>query len=517
VFSWLRDSALRDAGCVTLVRSANPIDVARGFGGDPERKLRLSLTAAQNLSLREKSGELIARQWVAVRPLGSWTLAVEESGWQGSRPEVLGRVSSGTSAVSLYWNVNGGTRFCYAVGGLLLVAFDAVFPDRREGEDPDCLEDLRADLVWDGPDPVPAVLALAARLTELEPEPRWLAGEFDVVPLEPLAEAVLPRVYPETEALTYSDPPMAWALRHATDSQARAAALTAAQYALRVTGLADTPELADAAGLDKLLAAFLRAARKSEGDPRPGACYWAVTALREASNPLPLAAAFKAVEPARHAAGAFGLAYGELREEVLGVLGNPAPPTGSMGLTASLGPWPADAYAWTSAHWLAMVGRITFLQGLSAEAAARVLKGDPARAATGLPALSWEPVAAIREGGGWAVVVEHHELLGPVIPHEEVTAVTITWSARGRALLYYVIGGQLATMLDPQAPDRVEGEEMLPGGLVDGLRLGPTGTGAAACLPVLLVLAERLTGVGFDPARLDEPHLLVQPPARPLG
>ncbi len=522
-FRWIRASELRDAACVTLVRSDDRAEVVRRFGGSPGGARRLSLAAAGNLAAATDSGELIESQWLGVRSLGRWTLAVEVNGWQGSRPEVLERVSAGTRAVSAYWNVNGGTRFSYAAAGRVLAAFDAVFPDRREGADPDCLEGLRAGLSWDDGDEVPMMLALAARVTGLTPVPEWLEGELCVIPVEPLAEAVRPDVYPDTEPLTYDDPPLAWALRHAADGPLREAARAAARFAARVAGLEDRPEVtlalhsgssAPSAELDSLPAEFLRAAREGKGDPRPGGRYWAVTAVREAGNPRPLAAAFRAVAPARTTVQVFGLAESGLRAEVLGALGNPQPPSGSMGLAASPGPLPADKYAWTSAHWLAPVGAITFLRGSAADAA-RAFGPGPDGGDVGVPRLFSDPVAAIREEAGWAVAVENHERLGPFAPYENLPSatVTITWSARGRALLHYSDERRLLVMLDPQSPDQLSGAD--PAVLdahLGGLRLGPTGVGAAACLPSLLVLAERLTGIAFDPAMLDRPHLLVPRP-----
>ena len=75
------------------------------------------------------------------------------------------------------------------------------------------------------------------------PVPGWLEGEFYVIPVEPLAEAVRPDVYPDTEPLTYDDPPLAWALRHAADGPLREAARAAARFAARVAGLEDRPEV----------------------------------------------------------------------------------------------------------------------------------------------------------------------------------------------------------------------------------------------------------------------------------
>jgi hypothetical protein len=298
---WVRRTVAGQAACVTLAGSGDTSSVARGFGGRLERGRRLTLSVAAD--------ELGEEPWVGVRAVGSWTVAVEVNGGQGSRPEILERLSSRTRVVSVYWSVNGQTRFSYAAGGRVLTAFHGITPERRTGDDPDALEAVRAGLPWAdaGADPVLLMLALAARVTGLPIEPAWFGGDFQVVPVEPIAEAVQAAVDPDTEPLTYHDPLLAWALRHATGEQARDAAWTAARYAAGIAGLQTHPDVALAlrAGgsaasdvLAELAAAQQRAAGRSAGDTRPGARFWAVTALREAGNPLPLAAGFHAAEAA---------------------------------------------------------------------------------------------------------------------------------------------------------------------------------------------------------------------------
>lgn len=515
------DSALPDAGCVTLARYGDVAAVARAFGGDPERGRRLSLAAAADLSPGSPEDA-----WVALRSAGTWVLAVEVNGWQGSRPEVLERVSAGTLAVSSYWNVNGTTRFCYAAGGRQLVEFDALFPDRRYGDDPDCLEELRAGLPWDQPELPPVMLALAARVTGLALGPELFDGDFDVVPVEPLLEAIRSELDPGHAALTYDDPPVAWALRHGRAQIQRDVALTAARYAAQVTGLADEPAVtlalrgeggAAMQGLDKLLARFTRAARDGGGDPRPGGRWSAVTALRETTNTAPLTASLNAVNAASWAVRAFGLDDDGLRVEVLAVLGNPRPPSGSMGLTSAPGPRPVDRYMWTAAHWLATVGTISYVQAPAADVV-RILGADPHGAETGTPRLSPDPVAAVRAENDWSVVVDHHDWPGRFVSFTDLPgpAVTISWSGNGRALLNYSADGRLLIhYFDPQRPEQATDDDLaVLRDHLGGLRLGYPTSSAAVYLPVLLVLAERLTGVAFDPAGLDAPHILVPGPLR---
>jgi hypothetical protein len=335
-------------------------------------------------------------------------------------------------------------------------------------------------------------------------------------------------VDPDTEPLTYHDPLLAWALRHATGEQARDAAWAAARYAAGIAGIQTHPDVALALraggsaasdGLAKLAAAQQRAARRSAGDTRPGGRFWAVTALREAGNPLPLAAGFHAAEAAWLTASALRKPAGDLRETVLAVLGRPDPPSGSLGLTAQPGVAPTDRYRWTADHWLAPVGCITYVKGLTPAAVAESFGGDPGDAVTGPPALSADPVAAIREESGWAVVVEHDERAGLFTRYRRLpsqVAVGISWSGHGRSWLHYAVAGRLVAMLDPQRPEQRDGDDpaVLDEYLGD-LRLGIPSVSAAVWLPTLLVLAERLTGLAFDPAALDQPHLLVRLPPNP--
>jgi hypothetical protein len=243
-----------------------------------------------------------------------------------------------------------------------------------------------------------------------------------------------------------------------------------------------------------------------------------VTALREAANPLPLTASFAGVHQAVNAAAAFGDRPGPLRDEVLAVLGHPAPPSGSLGLTAAPGPRPTGKYLWTAAHWLAPAGCITFIRDLRPAQVLAAFGGSGTSSPdTGRPGLFPDPVAAIREDSGWTVVVEYQELMGLWSRYEKVRpgpAVSLSWSARGRCMIHYVADGRMVATLDPQRPDFCEeGDWAVFGAHTADLPLGDGAPSAAGCLPMLLVLAERLTGLVFTPQSLDEPHLLaVLPP-----
>jgi hypothetical protein len=180
---------------------------------------------------------------------------------------------------------------------------------------------------------------------------------------------------------------------------------------------------------------------------------------------------------------------------------------------------PTDRYLWTAEHWLAPVGCITYVKGLTPAALVEAFGGDRDDAVTGPPALSADPVAAIREESEWAVVVEHDERAGLFTRYRRLpsqVAVSVSWSGHGRSWLHHAVDGRLVAMLDPQRPEQRDGDD--PAVLdeyVGDLRLGIPSVSAAIWLPTLLVLAERLTGLAFDPRLLDQPHLLARLPLNP--
>lgn len=230
-FGWIQSTMLRDGACVTLVARADAGGVVRGFGGD--------LAGARRTSLADIGLPPVDEPKAAVRNLGSWLLVVEVNGWQGSRPEVLRRISAGGRAVSAYWNVNLTTRFSYAADGRVLTAFEVMSPDRRHGADPDCLEEARAGLPWEAGEWVPLMLALASRVTGLRIEPEWFNGDFAVMPVIPVDDdpAAISFALDAGASLRdmqdyagHKDPRMTRRYDHSRDSLDRHAASTVAAY-----------------------------------------------------------------------------------------------------------------------------------------------------------------------------------------------------------------------------------------------------------------------------------------------
>ena len=185
---------------------------------------------------------------VLVARVAGWSVAIEDNGWQGSRPEVLRVLSAGARVVSVYQNVNAYGRFSYAVDGVVLTGFEPLFPQRRWGSQPDLLlPQMRAvglDPDWPQP-PYGAVdlvaLALAERLTGVHLDARALDRPL-------LAAVVTPRLSdpPASFRLRREDARLAAAIGQAAPALLRRAAATAAGHAVRLAQLESDPVVVEA-------------------------------------------------------------------------------------------------------------------------------------------------------------------------------------------------------------------------------------------------------------------------------
>lgn len=255
-FSWVHRSTIQDAACLTFVRGVDADRVGRGFGAVTEH--------VQKLDFDEFCEEAFAHHdrypVIGLRTGDGWTLVAEDGGLQGTRREVLRRVSAGTAAVSAFWDVNGLTRFSHAVDGSVRTSFEALMPDYRLGVAPDELEEVRAGLPWAGSgsqergeNSVELMLALAARITGCPLTPEWLEGDFLTYPVAPwpqdlpaspeelLDEVGLERIWPEhpDSAALLSE------FRRAGPSRCGRAAVGVARYVLDVADGFGWPEVTE--------------------------------------------------------------------------------------------------------------------------------------------------------------------------------------------------------------------------------------------------------------------------------
>jgi hypothetical protein len=242
-YAWFNDHWLRETFCVTLVRGLDEAEVLRRFGG--ERSQPRTLTVAQ---VGEQSEPLPARyqQLVLVTTADGWSLAVEDNGFEGWRPEVLRALSRGTQAVSVFDNGSEG-YFSYAADGALLVQFELLFPQRRWGSQPDLLlQQMRAvGLDPDCQEPPDAeldtaALALAERVTGVHLDPSLLDGPLLVAEIAPLLDDP-----PAAFFLDGEDAELATAIDQAGPDVLRRAAATAARQSVQLAQLDHDPAVTD--------------------------------------------------------------------------------------------------------------------------------------------------------------------------------------------------------------------------------------------------------------------------------
>jgi Family of unknown function (DUF6461) len=242
-YTWLKDDW---AFCFSLVRGLDEVEVLRRFGGERSQPRTLTLAEAGQLS-----GSFHARypQLILVAKAGGWSVAVEDNGWEGTRPEVLRALSRGTQAVSVHSTVGALGRFNYAVDGEVLVSFELLFPHRRLGSQPDLLlPQMRAvGLDADSHEPfhddaVIAALALAERITGVHLDPRMLDGPLVGAQITPLLDD------PPASFLLggENDAELAAAIDQAPAGVLRRAAATAARHAVQLAQLEHDPVVVEA-------------------------------------------------------------------------------------------------------------------------------------------------------------------------------------------------------------------------------------------------------------------------------
>jgi hypothetical protein len=243
-YAWFNDHWLGEAFCITLVRGLGEAEVLRRFGAEDSPPRRLTVA-----EVGELAEPLPARylQLVLIATADGWSVAVENNGFEGWRPEVLRTLSRGTQAVSVFDNSIEG-YFSYAADGALLVQFELPFPQRRWGSRPDLLvPQMRAvglDPDWHEPPPGEldtAALALAERVTGVHLDPDVLEGSLLVAEIVPLLDDP-----PASFSLDGEDAELAAAVDQAAPGVRRRAAVTAARQAVQLAQLDHDPVVMEA-------------------------------------------------------------------------------------------------------------------------------------------------------------------------------------------------------------------------------------------------------------------------------
>ncbi|MEV4566209.1 DUF6461 domain-containing protein [Nonomuraea sp. NPDC049419] len=212
----------------------------------------------------------------------------EHNGYQGTRSEVLRRLSDGARAVSVFWNVNATGRLMYAAYGTIVTGVDPHRPGEPWGKTPHVLDAELAILETAAHEWRAALMAVAEVVTGVrldhpgDDAPRLLLEE--TIPDDPRAPSTLGAVDPDLDVrLRLAPEPLRTAVIH----RALHAYVTA-------TGLTElTKEALDqlgrgaAADLTPLLARLSDARRTDDGaivseDHPVSRRYWAARALEDA-------------------------------------------------------------------------------------------------------------------------------------------------------------------------------------------------------------------------------------------
>lgn len=129
----LRARSLAAASCWTVVQPLTVNSVTRLLGGHPDDLEPLPLDAAFDLT----GGDVCLYH---LGQIGPAVVIFENNGFQGSRWEVLEKLSVGARVHSAFWNVGAHNSFNYAVYGTVLTSFDALSLGDFSGSDPTALD-----------------------------------------------------------------------------------------------------------------------------------------------------------------------------------------------------------------------------------------------------------------------------------------------------------------------------------------------------------------------------------------
>lgn len=161
-YEWVTDGAVTsysNAGCLTVVVGMLGDNAVRAVGADPTRPVA---------SEDRPEGDGLA--YVSVAGLDdavtdSAVVLVEDNSWEGSRSDVLKRLSRKGKAASVFWNVDGMVIFACARRGKVLASIE--LPDPHL--DDDLPASLRRTLEHapEDTDPIALALVLSERFTGL--------------------------------------------------------------------------------------------------------------------------------------------------------------------------------------------------------------------------------------------------------------------------------------------------------------------------------------------------------------
>jgi hypothetical protein len=201
--------------CLTFVRGSTEREVLEGFGANPDD------TGAAGATI--PFGEAHDRPRVMVGRSGEWAFALEENILpQGTRPEVLRRVSARTEAVAIYNDIGkDNDEFAHAFNGEIITALTTTAPPSWGGSEPDRLRSLAEEIALDddgesGLLGLEVLLALAEGVFGISLDEEDLRRPLIAAPMLPVLDD-LPAPRPTQARPRVSDPVISLLIAHLPD------------------------------------------------------------------------------------------------------------------------------------------------------------------------------------------------------------------------------------------------------------------------------------------------------------
>ncbi len=257
--AWLAQVPVdRSSFCVTFVRGLTQEEVLAGFGADPSEAVDRTLEQAV-------AGEASALEgfgpYVRVGRSDGWVFAWEEATHEGTRREVLSKVSRGGDAVVVRHALDAFAEFGYAAYGEVVSHLVTIPPYTRTGDEPErflpLLQQVGLDFDTAGQpgaagevlarSDLQAVLAVAERAFGLSLTPREVDGAWPSARILPLLEDLPAADWngPDGE-FGVGDPVLELLVRHASAQTVAALVADQSRALLEEANLARFAELADA-------------------------------------------------------------------------------------------------------------------------------------------------------------------------------------------------------------------------------------------------------------------------------
>lgn len=226
--------------CITFIRGSDRKSAFHGFGADPHNFDQPGNTVPGT------PGEPVIR----VGQAGDWIFVLEEDVWppQGTRPEVLRRVSNGTETVTIFQEIGKlNHEFAHASNGEIITAVTTSVPPWWRGTRPDRLKALAGELGMGnesdtGLSDLQVLLTLAERAFGISLDEDALDRPWPTARILPVLDD-LPAAHPDSRV---GDPELDLYINRAIEGDSREILSRRLDHLMRREGLANDAVLVSA-------------------------------------------------------------------------------------------------------------------------------------------------------------------------------------------------------------------------------------------------------------------------------